>query len=323
MPLVDMPLAELRQYQGRNPKPADFDAFWDRSLAELDGHDPQVQLEPVDFRQPVADCYHLWFTGMGGSRVHAKLLVPKAASATARPALLHFHGYGYRSEDWANYLSWVGAGFVVAGLDCRGQAGLSHDTVATNGHTQSGHIIRGLDDIPERMYYRNVFLDTALLARIIGARADVDRNRMATSGGSQGGALALVCAALAPFIRKTAPRHPFLSDYRRVWEMDLDVHAYDELRKYFRHFDPRHEREDQIFTKLGYIDIQHLMPRVRAEVLLGSSLMDTITPPSTFYAAFNKITSPKRDIVYPDFGHEGLPGFDDLAFTFISDLASE
>lgn len=32
MPLVDMPLEKLRVYQGTNPRPDDFDAFWDRGL---------------------------------------------------------------------------------------------------------------------------------------------------------------------------------------------------------------------------------------------------------------------------------------------------
>ena len=40
MPQVDMSLDKLRAYAGRNPRPADFDEFWDRSLAELDSIDP-------------------------------------------------------------------------------------------------------------------------------------------------------------------------------------------------------------------------------------------------------------------------------------------
>ena len=35
MPMLDMPLCDLRQYQGRNPRPADIDAFWDASVAEM------------------------------------------------------------------------------------------------------------------------------------------------------------------------------------------------------------------------------------------------------------------------------------------------
>lgn len=60
-----------------------------------------------------------------------------------------------------------------------------------------------------------------------------------------------------------------LEHYRRVWEMDLAKDAYEELREYFRSFDPRHEREDEIFAKLGYIDIRHLACRNRGEAMMG------------------------------------------------------
>jgi cephalosporin-C deacetylase-like acetyl esterase len=108
--------------------------------------------------------------------------------------------------------------------------------------------------------------------------------------------------------------------YRRVWEMDQAKDAYQELRDYFRLFDPRHEREEAIFTKLGYIDCQFLAPRIRAEVLMGVGFMDTICPPSTQFAAYNKITSQKSLALYPDFGHEDLPGMPDTVFQFMRKL---
>jgi cephalosporin-C deacetylase len=139
-------------------------------------------------------------------------------------------------------------------------------------------------------------------------------------GGSQGGALTVACAALEPRIKRVAPFYPFLSDYRRVWEMDQAKDAYAELQEYFRHSDPTHCLEEKIFETLGYIDIQYLAPRIRAEVLWGIGLMDTVCPPSSQFAAFNKITSPKTMAVYPDFGHEPLPGFNDRAFEFLRDV---
>lgn len=94
--------------------------------------------------------------------------------------------------------------------------------------------------------------------------------------------------------------------------MDLDQAAYAELRTFFRHFDPRHLREEAIFTKLGYIDVQHLAPRIRADVLMYTGLMDAVCPPSTQFAAYNRITSPKHMEIWPDYGHEGLPGASDM-----------
>ena len=76
MPNIDKPLPELRNYQGINPKPVDFDAFWERALAEMQAVDPRVELRPAEFSTPFAECFHLFFTGVGGSRIHAKYLEP-------------------------------------------------------------------------------------------------------------------------------------------------------------------------------------------------------------------------------------------------------
>ena len=176
------------------------------------------------------------------------------------------------------------------------------------------------EDVPEKMLFRQVFLDTAQLARIVMEMPDVDANRVGAMGGSQGGALTIACAALEPRIKRAAPMYPFLSDYIRVWEMDQAKDAYKELQEYFRHSDPMHKLEGKIFEKLGYIDIQFLAPRIQAEILWGIGLMDTVCPPSTQFAVYNKIVSPKSMVVYPDFAHEPLPGFNDQAFQFMKGL---
>src|SRR5207253_11024084 len=141
-------------------------------------------------------------------------------------------------------------GFSVAALDVRGQGGLSEDVGGIRGNTLRGHIIRGLNDAPDKLLFRNVFLDTAQVARILMAMPEVDADRVGATGGSQGGGLTLACAALEPRVKKAAAVFPFLCDYLRVWEMDLDVAAYEEIRTFFRMFDPLHERKDDLFTRL-------------------------------------------------------------------------
>ena len=320
MPLIDMPLAQLREYAGRTPRPDDFDAYWDRALAEMHALDPEVELTPHPFETDFAECFHLRFTGVGGARVYAKYLRPKGRTGP-HPAVLMFHGYSGSSGDWADKLGYVAQGFSVAALDCRGQGGRSEDVGGVKGNTLRGHIIRGLDDdTPDKLYYRGVFLDTAQLARIVMAMPEVDETRVGATGGSQGGGLTLACAALEPRVKRAAPVFPFLCDYRRVWEMDLAKDAYEELRTFFRNFDPRHEREEALFTRLGYIDNQHLAPRIRADVLFFTGLMDPVCPPSTQFAAYNKITADKDLVLYPDFGHEGLPGSSDRIFAFLAGL---
>ena len=320
MPALDKPLDELKEYRGTNPRPEDFDTYWANALKELDETKPNVEMIPVDVLGDInAELFHLYFTGVGGARIHAKYLRPKGASKPG-PAVLQFHGYGADSGDWSDKLNYVSQGDCVAALDCRGQGGLSEDNSQVIGNTREGHLIRGLDGPPEKLLFRQIFLDTAQLARIVMAQPEVDPTRVGSMGGSQGGALALVCAALEPRIRRTAPVFPFLSDYQRVWEMDLAKDAYNDLKQYFRKFDPLHERTAEIFTKLGYIDIQHLVDRIKSDVLMGITLMDNICPPSTQFAAYNKITSKKEAVIYHDFGHEGLPQFNDRIFRFMMGL---
>lgn len=324
MPLsFDFPFEQLKTYQGINPRPTDFDAYWDRGLEEMRALDSKVELVPAEFQVPFAECFHLYFTGVGGARVHAKFIRPKNA-AKPHPAILMFHGYTGDSGDFADKLGYVGQGFSVAALDCRGQGGLSEDTGGVTGNTQRGHIIRGLDDAlkgdPEKLLFRQIFLDTAQLAKIVMEMPDVDPQRVGATGGSQGGALTAACIGLEPRIKRAAPVFPFLSDYKRVWEMDQAKNAYAELQEYFRHFDPNHNREHDIFTALGYVDIQNLAPRIRSEVLWAIGLMDEICPPSSQFAAYNKIASKKEMVIYPDFGHEGLPRINDKIFQFMMGL---
>jgi cephalosporin-C deacetylase len=319
MPLIDLPLDQLRTFRGLNPRPDDFDAYWDSALAEVSALDPQVHLEPHDCGADFAECFHLTFTGVRGARIYAKYLRPKAAPKP-HPAVLIFHGYAMNSGDWVDKLGYVARGYSVAALDCRGQGGLSEDVGGVKGTTLHGHFIRGLDGPPEDMLFRHLFCDTAQLAQIVMAMPEVDAARVGAMGGSQGGGLTLACAALEPRVKLAAPDVPFLCDYRRVWEMDLARGAYEELRDYFRKFDPRHAKEDAIFTQLGYIDVQHLAPRIRGEVSMAVGLMDEICPPSTQFAAYNRMTCKKSLSIYPDYAHESLPGRSDEVFRFMGRL---
>jgi len=317
----DMPLDALERYMGRNPLPDDFDTYWDTALQEMQAIDPQLELVPAKFQTSVTDCFHLYFTGVGSARIHAKLLRPKNITEP-HPAVLLFHPYAESSGDWSDKLKYVSLGYTVAALDCRGQGGLSEDSSQIVGNTLRGHIVRGLDDSPEKLLLRQLFLDTAQLAKIIMDMDQVDENRVGVTGMSQGGALTLACAALETRIRLAAPIAPFFCDYQRVWEIDLARDGYAQLQEYFRRFDPLHEQEEEIFQKLGYIDVQHLASRIQAEVLMTVGLMDTICPPSTQFAAYNKIEADKSMLIYPDFGHETPPGHTDKIFEYMAGLST-
>ena len=77
MPMLDMPLAELRTYQGTNPRPADFDEYWDTALEELKNVDPAPVFKKAAFQTPNAECYDVFFTGINGAKLHATHLRPR------------------------------------------------------------------------------------------------------------------------------------------------------------------------------------------------------------------------------------------------------
>jgi cephalosporin-C deacetylase len=132
--------------------------------------------------------------------------------------------------------------------------------------------------------------------------------------------MTVACAALERRTKRAAPAFPFLSDCKRVWDIDMAVDAYAELKEYFRHFDPRQTRGQEIFEKHGYIDIQFLAVRVKADDLWSTSLMDTICLPLSQFAAYNKLICHISIDIYPDFGQESLPEYNDRTFDFLTGL---
>ncbi len=315
MPQLDLPLKELKKYRGISPKPNDIDKYWEDALKLLDTFPWDVHLKKSAFEAPYADCYDLTFTGVEGTRIYAKYVKP-SADTKMNPAIIKFHGYHGNSGDWSESLQFAAAGFSYSAMDCRGQGGKSQDKLELYGHTFSGQIIRGLEDGKDKLAFRNIYLDTVQLTRIIMAMPEVDENNIAVTGWSQGGGLTLACASLEPRIKYVAPVYPFLSDYKRVWEMDLALDAYADIRDYFRRYDPLHKREDYVFNTLGYIDIKNLTHRIKGKVLMAITLMDNICPPSTQFAAYNNIKSEKDNLIYHDYGHEHLPGLNDELFKF-------
>jgi cephalosporin-C deacetylase len=320
MPLqFDLSYDDLLTYTGTNPRPDDFDEFWDKSLAELAAVDPEIELVPATFQAPFARCEHLYFTGTGGVRVHAKLVRPRDTTGPA-PAVLMYHGYGGGAPQWTDLLSYAARGYTIAALDVRGQVGLAAPEQHAGAFTLRHHVVDGLDEGPEHLEYRHVFLDARRLADLVLGLDEVDPDRVGSTGYSQGGGLSLVAAALEPRVKLVATVYPFMTDYQRAYELSLEKQPYGEIADWFRRRDPQHRREAEVFTRLGYIDVQHLAPRIRARVDLTVGLEDRVCPPSTQFAAYNKLAGEKSVRLYPDHGHDALPGLDDDIYTLFGTL---
>ncbi|MGD9559318.1 MAG: acetylxylan esterase [Oscillospiraceae bacterium] len=320
MPMIEMPMEELKVYAGSSPKPADFEQYWQESLRELDETGMDCEVKPAAFKAKGAVCSHLYFTGTGGARIHCKLLMPEKPGGPV-PGIVLFHGYFGNAGSWSEKLHYVNSlGAAVLAMDVRGQGGTSQSVYA-GVETLYGQVVQGVEDEdPKALFYRHVYLDAVKAARLLMQMDGVDAGRIGVCGPSQGGALAVACAALEPRVKRTVPIYPFLSDFVRVRDLAGYITGYRQFDQHFRYRDPLHQREDAFFQRLGYIDIQNLAPRVKADVLWLLGLMDDVCPPSTQFAAFNKIISHKEMLIYPDFGHEPLYKSADKVYNYFMEL---
>lgn len=308
-------------YLGSEKKPSDFDAFWEKGFQEVHNLGTTYQMVAHDLNSTVAEAFDLYFTGVEGAKVHCQFVRPKHLRKK-HPVLFQFHGYHSDSGDWSDKVALAAEGFWVVALDVRGQGGLSEDVGRITDASLKGHIIRGVESGPESLFYRSVFLDIYQLTRIMIDMPAVDKEQLYTHGASQGGALALLCAAVAPEIKEAFVCYPFLSDYREAYRLDVENSAYEELAYWFRFKDPLHQQEAHFFNTLDYIDLQYFAPSVQAKVFWGIGLTDTVCPVKTQFAVYNNLVVEKEMLFYPEYGHEYLPKFGDfmrqrLAASFI------
>lgn len=172
--------------------------------------------------------------------------------------------------------------------------------------TVKGQVIRGMLQGPDHLFYKDVYLDVYQLVEIIASLDFVDKKHLVSYGGSQGGALALVAAALNQRIGKTVAIYPFLSDFKRVLELGNTSEAYDELFRYFKFSDPFHQTEDAVLQTLSYIDVKNLAHLISCPVAMVTGLEDSVCPPSTQFAIYNRLAGPKEMKIMPDYGHDAM-----------------
>lgn len=298
-----MPLTEMKSYTGRQEVPSDFDEFWDQNLSKLSSS-YEYKLTPMDFGLPNLDCYELRFKGTNDATVFAKCVFPKNKSNI--PVVFTFHGYMGQSPDWSDLFQYPAVGYGIVAMDVRGQQGKSTDPQSVIGNTVKGQIIRGATAGRDQLFFKDVYLDVYSIVEIIASLSFVDETNLSVFGGSQGGALSLVAAALNPRIKRAAVFYPFLSDFKRVLEVGNRDEPYDELFRYFKFSDPFHKTEDTILHTLSYIDVKNMAHRIKASVKLFTGLEDQVCFPSTQFAMFNRLSCEKEMVLLPEYGHEDL-----------------
>ncbi|HEM3702041.1 TPA: acetylxylan esterase [Streptococcus suis] len=310
-----MSLQEMESYLGRQEVPTDFDQFWQGQLASLPDL-PDFELVEKEVGLEGVACSELTFIGQGGSKIFSKVIFPKKEEKI--PVLFYFHGYQGQGPDWSELLKYTAVGIGVVAMDVRGQAGRSQDLGCFEGITVKGQVIRGMVQGPNHLFYKDVYLDVYQLIRLVSGFEEVDANRLMSYGASQGGALALIAAALYPNLSKTVSIYPFLSDFKRVLELGNNSEAYDELFRYFKYSDPFHETESKMLDTLSYIDIKNFASMIKCPVAMVTGLEDSVCPPSTQFAVYNRLQVEKQMKILPDYGHDAMHvQVNDFAFDYL------
>lgn len=307
MALFDLPLAELRTYRPERREPEDFDAFWKGTLDDVAAHGLATEFQPHDGALTEVEVYDTSFAGWGGHRVSGWFIVPRHAT---RPlsCVVTYVGYGRGRGVPHDHLMWPATGRAVLVVDTRGQGSWGGDHAGSTGDPHGGanpqtpgFMTDGILD-PEQYYYRRVFTDAVRAVDAAKSHPAVDPDRVAISGGSQGGGITTAVAGLRADLAAAMVDVPFLSHFRRAVEI-TNSDPYQEIVRFLK---TQRGRDERVFRTLSYFDGQNHAARAGCPALYSVALMDQTCPPSTVFASFNHWAHPRKDIeVYPWNGHEG------------------
>lgn len=305
MPRFDLSPSELTSFRPEVREPDDFDAFWTTTISDarlIGGH---VSVRPVASALAAIDVFDVTFPGFGGDPVTAWLWTPHGATGPL-PTIVEFNGYGGGRGLAHERLAWAAAGYAHLFMDTRGQGsgwGSGGDTPDPHGAGPAapGFMTRGILD-PADYYYRRVFTDGVRAVDAVRSLDIVDGARVSVTGGSQGGGIAIAVGGLVDDLFAVMPDVPFLCHFERAVGL-TDRDPYQEIVRYLS---VHRDAADRVFSTLAYFDGVNFAARATAPALYSVALHDLTCPPSTVYAAYNRVPVSDKSITVYDFNdHEG------------------
>lgn len=303
MPSIDWPIDKLREYKPPLYREPDFESFWKETIAAAVKQPANFEQHPFDLKARGLTCHAVRWDGFVGSsgdragRIAGWYVRP--ADPGKYPALMMYHGYSGRGVRPLDMLAVASQGICVMSMDCRGQTGDSGDgSLAESGHFV-GYMTKGIRD-PKQYYYRYVYADAVRALEVLAARPEVDAGRIAVTGGSQGGAIALAASALSDRPMLSMPDVPFLCDFRR----SIDITPQNPYPEIVRFLKQNPSLYDTAIRTLSYFDNINLAPWIKCRTVICNGLWDDVCPPSTIFAAYNHISAAKQIEVYRYHAHE-------------------
>lgn len=281
--------------------PSDFNNYWNNAKDALAAIpiDAKMTLIPERCTEKV-NVYHINLQNYKvGTRLYGILCVPKKEGKY--PALLQVPGAGVRaySGDIAN----AEKGFITLQIGIHGIPVNMDDVVYNNlmAGALAGYWNYNLDD-KDRYYYKRVYLGCVRANDFLTSLPQYDGKNLGVIGGSQGGALSIVTAALDPRVKFLAALYPALSDVTGYLKGRAGgwPHLFDKNNIVFNN------TKEKINTA-GYYDVVNFARQLKMPGIYTLGFNDETCPPTSMFAAYNVITAPKELLIVPETGHWTFP----------------
>ncbi len=293
--------------QAAGEEPADFDAFWAAARAELDAVPLQVKKEPSALPEAQRDKFECWDIKVdcaGGKPVSGYLLMPVGAAAKSLPAIVSYHGAGVRSS--GKPINNAARGAIALDVNAHG---IENGQTAEFYTQLSQNELKGYPHFdkedPEKFYFRGMYLRVMRALDFVKSLPEWDGKNLIVIGSSQGGAQAIVAAALDPQVNVCLAAVPALSEHSGPLATPQRQPGWPRLYR----ADANGTRDNPAVCKTAaYFDNIWFAKRIKAECWFSTGFVDNTCVPTGVYATYNKLPAAvAKEITTTPAGNHGAP----------------
>ncbi len=280
----------------------EIDSFWRATLDRLAREPVDARVEPARESVPYSS-FVVTLRSLDGARIRARLAIPVQGESPAEPWPVIVTAPGYGGSQQGVMLADCQRGYAVLQVFPRGQ-GESAELGAIVGDKLTGRL-----DEPDGAYYQGAYADVIRAVDFVIARTDLDSDRIALVGTSQGGGIALAVTALDPRVKAVVAHLPFLCDFRLAATRPSLVKTL---------LDRADRNDEAALSTLDYFDPIQLAPRLRVPVLVSAGGKDDACPPETIRAVFDRIPGDSKTLkFYPELHHTSCVDFYNLSWAWL------
>ena len=287
--------------------PADFDAFWQKNLEEarkeVKSEKLIVKSEKVEkYITDDTDCYLLKIKTDQRHSIYGYLTKPKAAGKY--PVVLCPPGAGSQKIYPSDYFPKLGCIYMKIEIHDNDQLMTDDAYNEMRQKKCDGYMRRGMAS-RDTYYYKDVYVGCARALDFLCSLPEWDGRNAIVTGGSQGGALTIITAALNEKATVCAPFYPALCDLTGCLH-----HRAGGWPKFFSGFykDGKTDiPDDQAVATLQYYDVVNFARQLTIPTFMSWGYSDDTCSPTSVWAAWNEISAPKEKDITPSSGHWRFP----------------